>query len=233
MFIFHINGGSYSSDHSRSFFIHKREPKAWGEKAEYIVVESWHTPNSQGDTKDFCFYHFVEFPDAMLFVVNLTLELNTPVQNALLKAADDFATDVIRQHREGVVCSVFGIDKPAPEPTPKPPPKPTSLIAPLGGKCVYVFDMGNGTVKIGVSQSVGSRKRTIENSSGQDIMQYYFTAPIQEQCAFQYEAECHAHFNSCRRKRGEFFNLDFKEAVSYLKSILPKNIVSKSTLNKE
>ena len=67
-------------------------------------------------------------------------------------------------------------------------------------KCVYILELENSTVKIGISQNFQQRARQIINSTG-------FISNARD-----IEKTCHEHFNYCRVD-GEFFKTDFNSAV--------------------
>lgn len=83
-------------------------------------------------------------------------------------------------------------------------------------KHIYIFLSENGNVKIGVSKNVTKRIKTIEGASGYKICDFFIT----EKCsnAYEIENELHKHF-SRNRLYGEWFNVDFREAVKATKEI--------------
>lgn len=87
----------------------------------------------------------------------------------------------------------------------------------VNGVHVYIFSLNNGTVKIGMSNNVIRRARTVIGHSGLDIIQWCSTDELTNIEARQIEADCHRHFAN-RRIKGEFFNLTFDEACVYLQS---------------
>lgn len=87
-------------------------------------------------------------------------------------------------------------------------------------KAVYIFDMGNGTVKIGVSVNVEQRATTIENSSGLTITRRCHTEQMPTRLSLQIEENCHTHFAEHRTK-GEFFKITYEDACAYLLTITP------------
>ena len=82
-------------------------------------------------------------------------------------------------------------------------------------KCVYAFEMENGTVKIGYTQNIRKRMQTIMTSSGLDIVNTYCTEFFDSEIAYCIEQACHETFNAWR-VRGEFFKISFADACAEL-----------------
>ena len=83
-------------------------------------------------------------------------------------------------------------------------------------KCVYIFQLRNGIVKIGVTSNFKQRKSTTENNSGFKIENYCHTELMKNKDAREIELKCHTAFKN-HRQQGEFFNVDFGEACLELK----------------
>lgn len=81
----------------------------------------------------------------------------------------------------------------------------------LKNKYLYVLKFTNGTVKIGITKEKDKRMKAISSASGMDIVKSYFTEKIDR--VQDLETELHRFFNE-KRLKGEFFNLDFDEAVA-------------------
>ena len=88
---------------------------------------------------------------------------------------------------------------------------------PCNQKCVYVLLSDEGPVKIGVSREVKRRKQTIETTAGIIAADFFFTAPLSNYGII--ESRCHKHFNE-KRKRGEWFNIPYEEAVAYVNGLV-------------
>lgn len=84
-------------------------------------------------------------------------------------------------------------------------------------KHVYAFDMGNGTVKIGISTDVGKRRAAVSSSSGLEISRWCYTDTFPDYRAYGIESECHKFF-APRRTRGEFFKIPYEEARDKLQT---------------
>lgn len=82
-------------------------------------------------------------------------------------------------------------------------------------KVVYALEMSNDTVKIGISSQIDLRVRQVENASGMDILNVYKTGELPHELAIAIEAEAHKHFADFRLN-GEFFKVDFVDAVNFL-----------------
>lgn len=87
-------------------------------------------------------------------------------------------------------------------------------------KHVYVLLSKNGNVKIGVSKNIVKRIAAIEGASGYKIEDYYIT----EKCSNSYAIEhmAHEYFRN-GRLFGEWFNIDFNDAINVVKSLYEKH----------
>lgn len=90
-------------------------------------------------------------------------------------------------------------------------------------KAVYVIRMSNGTIKIGVSQDIETRLRTLANTSGMEIVESYHTEYVEPKTAFKVEHLCHKKFNGSR-KRGEYFGISFKDACKAVNECLKERM---------
>ena len=86
-------------------------------------------------------------------------------------------------------------------------------------KCAYVLQMDNGTVKIGVTQDFNRRIKEIMNGSGMEVVRHFYTEQMNRTDAFNVESRCHKKFTD-KRKRGEFFSIDFEDACNEVKKAL-------------
>lgn len=77
--------------------------------------------------------------------------------------------------------------------------------------CVYVLEMSNCTVKIGITGNFKKRKLEIENASGMGVIRHCHSKYIDAKEARDFESYLHGVFEENRAK-GEFFNIDFEEA---------------------
>ena len=95
-------------------------------------------------------------------------------------------------------------------------------------KSIYVLLANDGSVKIGVSNNVEHRKRTLENYTGKTIQEYYYT-PL---CSNPFEIESSAH-NYFKENRiyGEWFDIDYNDACEYVRDLYD-NIATYSYRNK-
>jgi len=83
--------------------------------------------------------------------------------------------------------------------------------------CVYAFEMGDSTVKIGVTQDVEDRAKNVSRAKCQDILRVHNTPFAPYRFMTKLEKRCHAAFAD-RRVRGEYFNITFEEACAELDS---------------
>lgn len=83
-------------------------------------------------------------------------------------------------------------------------------------KNVYVLEMDSGLVKIGISSKPNTRFATIETSSGCSVINKYISPPCAN--ARDLEKDAHRYFKN-HRKKGEFFQCSFSEAVEFITKI--------------
>ncbi len=82
-------------------------------------------------------------------------------------------------------------------------------------RCVYAFELENGTVKIGYTKNIRRRMQTISSSSGLEITNSYATGFVDSEIAYEIEQACHETFDEYRVK-GEFFKISFEDACEEL-----------------
>lgn len=223
MWTFDIDGSAYNSELRRRFCIKKiYKPRRYKNPERdkfnqqlqlkvdpfFTVVEEWYTSEGAENTGDFDHYTFSTSQEAYVFVAHLCLRLNNPLQNILLDATKGIAIAIIDeiskrrvQHKNQTYQKSQNI-----------------------GTVVYVFDMGNGTVKIGISCNVTARKNAISNSSGLTIRKWCYTKPMLKWKALEIEHKCHQIFNS-QRQKGEFFKITYEEAHEKLQSFVKEKLV--------
>lgn len=86
-------------------------------------------------------------------------------------------------------------------------------------KSVYIMKSEYGKVKIGISNNVGKRKKTIENNRMIKIVNVYKTKPCSN--SFEIEKEMHEYFANWKI-HGEWFSCDMKDAVSILNKMFAR-----------
>lgn len=87
---------------------------------------------------------------------------------------------------------------------------------------VYVFQNGDGIVKIGRTKSPEKRKKTIESMSGGAATNYYITE-ICGNCS-QIESITHNRLKN-KRRYGEWFLCGFEDAVLLVKDVFQKHAI--------
>ena len=87
---------------------------------------------------------------------------------------------------------------------------------PLRKKSVYVVQFDSGKIKIGCSQYVPQRIRTLETMGGQKHTRLYATPPCKHYSAIEYQA--HSRF-LLQRGIGEYFDCNFDDAVTVVKEL--------------
>lgn len=87
-------------------------------------------------------------------------------------------------------------------------------------KHIYIFKSETGECKIGVSNNVDKRRSTIEMQGGKNILEVFHTPKCFN--AYEIESIMHRYFAD-KRLTGEWFNIDYSEAVSILEKEFNKN----------
>lgn len=77
-------------------------------------------------------------------------------------------------------------------------------------KCLYIFQLSDKTVKIGVSKNPQQRINTLSKQSGKKVINQWISNLLIN--AFKIEKELHEFFSS-KRLEGEYFQINFNEAV--------------------
>ena len=73
-------------------------------------------------------------------------------------------------------------------------------------KCLYLLEMSNGTIKIGIAENVERRLYQIEHASGMCVKKCIYTDAFAE--AQKYESSLHKKYKN-DRKNGEYFSTSF------------------------
>ena len=90
----------------------------------------------------------------------------------------------------------------------------------LSGRRVYILLMENGRIKIGITNNINTRLRSIEGACGFKIVRYCYSEECNEH-AQKIESLCHQHFADYRCEVGEFFNgVTFDDARDYLQTLV-------------
>ena len=84
-------------------------------------------------------------------------------------------------------------------------------IAPKPKSVVYVLNFSNDTVKIGVTQDIERRKKTLCGMSGLKIKREWNTDLLERGIAYKIEKFSHDELNP-QRTQGEFFAVPFDDA---------------------
>lgn len=85
------------------------------------------------------------------------------------------------------------------------------------GVHVYIFELDNGTVKIGISNNIMRRVKEVQGAVKVTKIAYS-RASFKEWQAREIERDCHNHFRD-KRKMNEYFYVTFNEAKTYLQNI--------------
>lgn len=239
MWLFDIYYDIYSREMNRSIFVvewekgkcdsnpNPRFKRRRYDKPIYIVVEEWHTPESQGDTGDWDFYTFMTYQDAAIFIAELCMKFNSPAQQRLMEAAEQLVTDITKENKKAFKkMEADQRQKQIEEQRKLKEQKKIEeqrkieeqkRIEQAHNKHVYAFDMNNGTVKIGVSNNVSKRRAAVSSSSGLEIPRWCYTETFRDYRAYGIESECHKFF-APRRTKGEFFKISYEEARDKLQT---------------
>lgn len=85
--------------------------------------------------------------------------------------------------------------------------------------CVYILQLSNSTVKIGVTGDLLERARTIERQSGAKMERLYNSAALDRELSLQVEKVLHNKFAG-QRLEGEFFSVGFEAACREMERTL-------------
>ena len=91
----------------------------------------------------------------------------------------------------------------------------------VNSKYLYILEMSSNLVKIGVTNNLDKRIKTLQNSSGFVVSRQYSTGLLQSDKVFQLESILHNEFKDYR-KEGEYFDIEFELVVNKLNKILNK-----------
>jgi predicted GIY-YIG superfamily endonuclease len=89
-------------------------------------------------------------------------------------------------------------------------------LAKRGWKHLYVILMTNGSVKIGIAHNIERRYSQIKASSVMEIIKHWESELIDGAC--ELETTLHKKYKN-KRLKGEYFNIDYNEAVEQAKQI--------------
>ncbi len=78
-------------------------------------------------------------------------------------------------------------------------------------RVVYVLEFSNNTVKIGVTQDIERRKKTLCGASGLEIKREWNTGLLEHKIAYKIESLSHDELKPYRT-RGEYFAISFDDA---------------------
>ena len=207
-------------------------------KKYYVVSEEWCTNACCGNTAGWNFFAFNSFKDAKIFIMRLLNKLNNSEQNALLQAGEYLATEITKSfYKERRKIGSYKLAEETAQIARNNVAQKISskkilnanadikCYAPcrLGEKHVYAFDMGNGTVKIGITQDIATRRATIMGHSGLFIKHFAYTKPLPDSVASSIEKNLHSIFADYHTL-GEFFRIDYDVAKEYLQRYAPDQL---------
>lgn len=97
-------------------------------------------------------------------------------------------------------------------------------------QCVYIFEMEDGTVKIGITGDIEARRYNVSTKKRMKIKRVYHTNFIDHKNAISIERRLHEKFVH-ERLEGEFFKINFSDACSELDGFFDE--IEESLLNEE
>ena len=148
-----------------------------------------------------------------------------------MRAAERIATDITKENKKSVKRADAAQQQEIAEQKKAEAErkKAAELAAEMSTKKrVYINALDNGTVKIGVSNNVKSRQKSIIGNGGVFILRYCYTNMLPVAEAMLIEQKCHVHFKE-RCKVGEFFYVTYDEAKAYLQTLAHVVFDSKQT----
>lgn len=220
MWHFDIHDDIYSADMCRRIFVvshDKKVPTARGTRiiTTYTLGEEWHTPNSEGEVKNFGHYTFMTAQDAGMALAELAIRFNSREQYVLMRAAEVYATvitDAYKSTAKQMEQEAKRLETEAKRKKPNSPKLDTY---------VYIFSFDERFCKIGISKNVAARRKTKRSDTGREIPLWAYSEALPYDIAKKKEDICHAHFKTFRAL-GEFFNISFDEACVFLQSQVAK-----------
>lgn len=187
-----------------------------------------------GKDKEIRIAKFENYDDAMFFLTVLGAILQAPDDNTLCKKISPLFMEYLsRKHTEMqklLLQEQEEIRRKQEQRFLAEASKKANDLS-RGATKIYVFQLNNGTIKIGISRDINRRIQTIQGNSGLTITQYAITSdPLTSYEARRIEAICHNHFYETRT-RGEFFRISFDEACAYLQTEVKSPLVFSKEAN--
>ena len=145
--------------------------------------------------------------EAELFLIQLVDLLNSGEKDPVCPAATQFVRDVLEQ--APVEQMLIEQERQAAK----------RKAEMRNGVHIYIFQLDNGTIKIGISNNIMRRVKQIEGAVKVTKIAYS-RAGFKEWQAREIERDCHNHFRD-KRKMNEYFFVPFDEAKEYLQNITP------------
>ena len=189
--------------------------------SRYEIHESW-TSKEQPDMwkcdnryerfdKDVTVLAFSSREEARAFLTLLLWVLNAPPQIPFTKILSTNLVEILKNANPEELYALAVKEQEELQ---------ANLKAGRGGMHVYILQMDNDTVKIGMSVNVQERIPTIISNSGLGVLKWCCTKGFTAEEARAIEASCHKNFSS-KRKRGEFFKINYEEAKTHLQTYAP------------
>ena len=174
---------------------------------------------------------FVSCGEAELFLIQLVDLLNSGEKDPVCPAATQFVRDVLEQapveqmRMEEERQAAERAKREEAERRRKEAEQQAVIArakreeAMRDGVHVYIFQLDNGTVKIGISNNIMRRVKQVEGAVKVTKIAYS-RAGFKEWQAREIERDCHNHFRD-KRKMNEYFFVPFDEAKEYLQTLTP------------
>lgn len=182
------------------------------------IHESWSSceqPDEHGrcmrNDKDVAVLAFSSWEEAEDFLRVLAWVLNAPSQ---ISFTEILSTDLMETIKHANPEELYALAAKEQEEL------QANLNTERGGTHVYILQMDNGTVKIGMSANIRNRIAAIISHSGLEVLKWCCTGGFPTVEARYIELNCHNFFHD-KRKRGEFFKIDYEEAKKFLQGYAP------------
>ena len=86
--------------------------------------------------------------------------------------------------------------------------------------CVYVLQLSNDSIKIGISQCFEKRLKDLQHAGGILVTRWAYTEYIDSQQAHKIECMCHKQLHPCRL-HGEYFKASFRVGCDTIEQYIP------------
>lgn len=238
LYAYDAEGYAQQSDRAAHSLFIKRIPEL-ERFGNFFLCESYPSDYTEVDglgilvheRKDLNVVPFDSYDEAQLFLAQLVDLLNSGEKDPVCPAATQFVRDVLEQapveqmRMEEERQAAERAKREEAERRRKEAEQQAAIArakreeAMRDGVHVYIFQLDNDTVKIGISNNIMRRVKEVEGAVKVTKIAYS-RAGFKEWQAREIERDCHNHFRD-KRKMNEYFFAPFDEAKEYLQTLTP------------